>query len=207
MDLHQCLLWRKSPAAIPGMGPQEQIALDYFRTRTAYKLPGVFTSDFWESIVFQASFAEPAVFHAVIALGAIHRNESSIAANLENGKRTQSNESLALQHYNKAIGYLIGHGKSRDKQSLRTVLVACVVFICLELLRCRFQTARAHLQSGLKLLSEMQSHPRRRGRAEGRCIDGEDTFVVPPQHASIDNQLIEALTQLNIQSALFGQGA
>ena len=207
MDPHQCLLWRKSPAAVHGMGPQEQIALDYFRTRTAYKLPGVFTSDFWESIVFQASFAEPAVFHAVIALGAIHRNESSIAASFENGKRTQSNESLALQHYNKAIGYLIEHGKSRDKQSLRTVLVACVVFICLELLRCRFRTARAHLQSGLKLLSEMQSHPRRTGRAEGKCNDGGDTFVVPPQHASVENQLIEALTQLNIQSALFGQGA
>ncbi len=211
MDLHRCLLWRKSPAAVPGIGPQEQIALDYFRTRTAYKLPGVFQSDFWESIVFQASFAEPAVFHAVIALGAIHRNESSIAASLKNGERTQehtqSNESLALQHYNKAITYLVGYGKGRNKQSLRPVLVACVVFICLELLRCRFRTARAHLQSGLKLLSELQSHPRRTSQAEVKCSDGEDIFVAQPQHASVDNQLFEALTQLNIQCALFGQGA
>ncbi len=206
MDLHQFLLWRKCPSAIPGIGPQEQIALDHFRTRTAYKLPGVFTSDFWESIVFQASFAEPAVFHAVIALGAIHRNQSSIAAGLENGQRTQSNESLGLQHYNKAIRYLVGYGKSRSKQATRPVLVACVVFICLELLRGRFRTARAHLQSGLKLLSEMQSHPSRKGWAEGKCNGRDDTFVVPPQHASVDNQLIDALTQLNIQSALFGQG-
>ena len=207
MDLHQFLLWRKCPSAIPGIGPQEQIALDHFRTRTAYKLPGVFTSDFWESIVFQASFAEPAVFHAVIALGAIHRNQSSIAAGLENGQRTQSNESLGLQHYNKAIRYLVGYGKSRSKQATRPVLVACVVFICLELLRGRFRTARAHLQSGLKLLSEMQSHPSRKGWAEGKCNGRDDTFVVPPQHASVDNQLIDALTQLNIQAALFGQGA
>ncbi|SPQ18419.1 7320f4d4-7f59-4fb8-9880-eadbd3543a1c [Thermothielavioides terrestris] len=208
MDVHarQCLLWSKSPVVIPGMGPQEQTALDYFRTRMVYKLPGVFASEFWASTVFQASFAEPAVFHAVIALGAIHRNEWNMAANLENGRRVQSNESLALLHYNKAIRCLLGFGKSRDKQSLRPVLVACVVFICLELLRCRYRTAQAHLQSGLKLLSDMQNHPRRTGRAEGKCNDGEDSFVAPPQRASVDDQLIEALARLHIHSALFCPG-
>ncbi|KAG7293482.1 hypothetical protein NEMBOFW57_003533 [Staphylotrichum longicolle] len=137
------------------MSPQDQIALDYFRTRTAYKLSGVFTSDLWDSIVYQASFAEPAVFHAVIALGAVHRNESSIAANPENGRRTQSNESLALQHYNKAIRHLVG-----------------------------YRTARAHLQSGLKLLSEMQSHI------------GRTTAGAARQHL---DQLIDRLSFLSAQ--------
>ncbi len=182
------------------------MALDYFRERAAAKLPGVFNSEFWDSIIFQASFAEPAVLHAVIALGAMHRHKWSLGASLEKDGPMRSNEPLALQHYNKAIGYLLRHGESRDQRSLRPVLVSCVVFICIELLRGRFETARAHLRGGLKLLNETQSHPEWTSLGDQNgSVDG--TTAVPPQHASVDDLLVDTLIRLNVQSGLLGQGA
>ncbi|KAK3899368.1 hypothetical protein C8A05DRAFT_18187 [Staphylotrichum tortipilum] len=187
------------PSFIPGIGPQELRALDYFWRRTAIKLPGVFGSAFWESIVFQATSSEPAVLHAVVALGAIHRSESAVDAGDQDDEPIEPDERLALQQYNKAISHLRARSESRDKRSLRVVLIACLVFICIELMRRKFRTAQAHLRSGVRLINEIQA------------ASAQQSGVAPagpsPQPASVDDELIEALTRLNIQSALFGQGA
>src|SRR4051812_17128273 len=52
--------------------PDAKDYFDWFKCRTALKLPGTFrASGFWTTLLFQASFSEPAVLHAVLALSSV----------------------------------------------------------------------------------------------------------------------------------------
>jgi hypothetical protein len=186
-------LERSGPATIPGLSQQEYLTFDFFRRRTATKLPGIFANPFWDSIVFQLSLREPAVLHAAIALAATHRHAITLgyaqrpsAAGCSGGM--SPNERLALQQFNKAVGHL-RHPGIKDRQSLRTVLVSCILFTCTELLKGEIGASQAHFQSGLNLLLDMQT-----------------SSVLQPQHDSIDDHLAEAFNRLNIQAAVVGQG-
>jgi hypothetical protein len=177
---------------------QEKGAFDFFKHRSSVKLPGVFDSGFWETLVLQSSYSEPAVLHALMSLGAIHRS----MANFESCKKRDfmnPDERLALQQYNKAIGHLDVHFKSQEKTSLRVALITCMIFICIELLRGRFKVATTHLTNGLNLLRVMQQR--------GKPIATENSILLRPEPGSVDDYLIEAFTRLNIHSGLFGQGA
>jgi len=184
---------------------EEKTCFDFFRRRTALKLPGVFDSDFWESLIFQASSTEPAVLHAIIALGSAHRSEelnshgSEYRGLLKDEGKMDRHERFALQQYNKAISHLQKHFSTKDKMSLRIALITCMMFICLEFLRGEYKTGNTHIENGLNLLSQMQD------RGDGETDD--NVLVVRPQPESVDDYLIEAFACLNMQSALFGLGS
>jgi len=147
------------------------------------KMPGLFESYFWESLVLQTSTHEPAILHAVTAMGAAHRND----------------ERLSLQQYNKAISFLRPHLESRAKDAFRVALITCMVFVSLELLRGNFEISNNHLRNGLILLREFQAR-------EG-LTPTDGPVVLRPDPSVLDDHVIEAFTRLNIQSALFGQGS
>lgn len=175
-----------SLSPIPALGgPNESLAFEYFWHRTTIKLIGIFESFFWKTLVLQASSSEPTVLHAVTAAGAAHRRQ----------------ENLALKEYNKAIVHLGRNLRGQDKQTLRLALMACLIFICIELLRGEFKAGHAHLQNGLQLLSEHLRHEER----PGSTPKGHPPTLKSPED-SIDNHLVEAFTPLNMQSALFGMG-
>ncbi|KAL7928248.1 hypothetical protein V8C35DRAFT_318612 [Trichoderma chlorosporum] len=159
------------------------IGFEYFRKYTVNKLPGVFESGFWNSLVFQASVEDPAVLHAVTALGAAHRNE----------------EAISLVEYNQAIRHLRRHLNRLDNHALRVSLITCMVFACLELLRGGFKTGHAHLSNGMQLLREIQT------RQGITSFDGPIILRTHPQ--SVEDALVEVFSRLNIQAMLFGQVA
>ncbi|KAL9016676.1 MAG: hypothetical protein Q9185_006003 [Variospora sp. 1 TL-2023] len=112
----------------------ERRSFAFFRLRTVPEISGFFPSDFWDRLIPLASFYEPALKHAVIALASLHER-------FENGDESilKSNDDLveggfALQQYNKAIRQLITPSGKQSKPSLDTSLVACVLFACFELL-------------------------------------------------------------------------
>ncbi|KAK4443303.1 hypothetical protein QBC34DRAFT_284485, partial [Podospora aff. communis PSN243] len=188
-----------SPALIPGLDQQEYATFDFFRRRTATKLPGMFSSEFWDTLVFQLSSREPAVLHAVIALAATHRRAIAVGharrpflATDEKDVGLDSDEVLALQQFNKAVGHL-QRFKRKTQESLRATLVSCIIFICIELLKGKVGPSQAHFQSGLKLLQEIQP--------------GEsDASPMQPHAKSVDNHVAEAFARLNIQSSISGGG-
>ncbi|KAL5320183.1 hypothetical protein ACEPPN_010984 [Leptodophora sp. 'Broadleaf-Isolate-01'] len=63
---------QKSVTALRGIKslcPTQQLRyFEWFTHRTVIKLPGLFGSSFWDTLLFQACSNEPAVLHAVIAL-------------------------------------------------------------------------------------------------------------------------------------------
>ncbi|KAH7419713.1 hypothetical protein BKA64DRAFT_651456 [Cadophora sp. MPI-SDFR-AT-0126] len=187
--------------SLPKLNDEEKICFDFFRSTTVVKLPGVFYSHFWQELVLQACVAEPAVLHAVIALGSAHRIEEqtlrprgAIAPDRDELKRR---EVFTIQEYSKAISALRNR-KTEDKNaSLRVVLITCVLFVTLDLLRGEYGNAMTHTQSGWKLMKELQS-----------CNPGTATPQLEADLSSdctsVDESLSESLACLSVQSALFG---
>jgi cholestenol Delta-isomerase len=72
------------PASLVLSGPRAHdnaACFDFFRLRTAPHGAAFFPSSFWQQQVLQVAHAEPAVWHAVAALGALHRRWSIFVAN------------------------------------------------------------------------------------------------------------------------------
>ncbi|KAF4497753.1 Transcriptional regulatory moc3 [Fusarium agapanthi] len=85
--------------------------------------------------------SEPAARHAVLAI-------SSLFENFEPTKESVADE-FSIMHYNKAISIL-----TRDtKPCVDTVLLVCMMFICIEFLRGNREAAITHASHGVHLLN------------------------------------------------------
>ena len=192
----------KAPSLISAASTVEHSYFEWFMGRTALKVPGLFSSPFWDTLVFQASYSEPAVLHAVLALSSAHKrlpgSDSHMTERREN--IPDEKEQFTLRHYSKSIEFLQPHFSAKSKDSVRVALVTCVMFICLEFLRGHYKIATNHLQNGLKLLSHIESKSARLS----------NWIVKPasdPHCDPIDDWLVETFARLNLQAILFGQGS
>ena len=186
----------RPPASVSVLasGTEENGYFEWFKCRTAVKLPGSFVSSFWNTLLFQASLNEPAVLHAVLALSSVHKRG---AINADGQRKTNNipneQEQFMLQHYVKAISHLQPHFSIKDRASFRVALITCVVFVCFEFLRGHFKTAQIHLQNGLKILEEMQM-----------LSNGNDGILrLKPCRESTDDWIVEAFSRLHLQVELF----
>ncbi|KAJ9309167.1 transcriptional regulator family: Fungal Specific TF [Paecilomyces variotii] len=172
---------------------------EWFQLRTVTKMPGFFALPFWNTLLFQAGQTEPAIWHAIMTLSAVHRREFLHLDNQDECARDaiDDQEQFMLRHYTKAIGHLRSHTPDKSNgSSVRIALIACVVFVCLEYLRGRFRTAETHLQSGLKILSELQNSSSMRDKGIIR--------LQPPQ-GDVDDWIVEAFSKLYLQVVLLRQ--
>ena len=173
---------------------EEKDYFEWFKCRTATKLPGLFVLAFWDTLVFQASVDEPAVLHAALALGAVHKSEILLGNRLGScDSFLNEQERFMLQHYSKAISCLQPRCSARNRASVRVALVTCVMFICLELLRGHYQMAQTHLRNGIKLLSESRA-----------CSDVTGSHIPTIQLSCdpVDDHIAEALSSLHVRAAL-----
>ncbi|KAH8749935.1 hypothetical protein F5883DRAFT_633542 [Diaporthe sp. PMI_573] len=189
------------------VGPRnglEQASFDWFRSRAAVKLCGVFGSRFWDTLVLQASMTAPAVLHALLALSSAHKAEMTGRCPPEREEPTkqarEQDTQFTLEQYNKAISCLRPYflKTDHDDESTRVVLITCMVFVCLELLQGRYDEGQTHLQSGLYLLSQLQAK---------QCPVGTEGVLVLGnlQESYNDCYLVEVYSRLYAQSAFYGQ--
>ena len=155
--------------------PQGQGYLEWFFRRSVLKLPCIFGSSFWDTVILQASSGEQAILHATLALGAAHKNEIF----RKPGPRTKhdapdKHEQYALNQYTMAISTLTPHLVAKNQESFRITLITCLVFVCLEFLLGNWNTGFLHLQKGLKLLEHYSSNSWRSNDLVDRAIT--DTF-------------------------------
>jgi hypothetical protein len=163
---------------------EESVYLEWFGRRTVLKLPGAFAAVFWATRVMQASHSEPAVLHAIMALGSAHKKEISENGSLDGkGKALNKRERFMLQHYSKAIKHIQPHFSTKNNTSLDVGLMTCVIFVCLEFFRGNYRTGYIHLQNGLRLLNDAES-----------------------RSSSVDRSVIETLVRMDVAANLFGQG-
>ncbi|RDW59112.1 hypothetical protein BP5796_12036 [Coleophoma crateriformis] len=167
--------------------PEEQRYFEWFHHCSMTKLPGVFDSRFWSTLVLQASSKEPAVLHAVLALGAVHRREV-LDVERPRGRRDvfDKQEQFMLRQYSKAISGLQPHFVAQNKESWRVTLIACLIFVFFEYLRGHYQAGGIHLQNGLRLADHCKS-------------------ILKLSDDPIDKSIMEAFVRLQLQVQMFGQ--
>lgn len=177
----------------------ERAYFDWFLSQSTSKLPGIFGSGFWDTLVLQAAATEPAVLHAVLALSCAHRSSSMIGStkSLPGSLGPDRHEQFCLRQYSSAIGGLTPHFSNNSKASIRVALIACIIFTALEFVRGQYQTAKNHFHMGLKLLAQLKTVSRATHELDNPGISKADQ--------SIDGWLAEQFARLHLQAKLFGQ--
>ncbi|KAI1747013.1 hypothetical protein F4782DRAFT_522753 [Xylaria castorea] len=128
--------------------PRSKRSFAFFVQRTCSQLAGFFGSHFWERLVLQAAHHEPAIRHAIIAIGSRHELAVQQTANID------AVGVFALGQYNLAIKHLLDPSFTNGKRSVDIYLVSSILFACFENMQGNNALAITHIQSGVKLLRE-----------------------------------------------------
>ncbi|CRG91006.1 hypothetical protein PISL3812_08054 [Talaromyces islandicus] len=144
-------------------------SFQYFYERTVSSLAGYGGSEFWNRLVLQVSQHEKPIWHALVALGALHENfeshhHSTAFELLQNGQ-----DNFAIQEYVIAIRALLSPSNpsspdtctraSAETTSNITVdvcLISCILFVCFETLSGHYVSAINHARSGMRILGEVR---------------------------------------------------
>lgn len=128
-------------------GDQEMRGFEYFRHKTSPQLAGFFPSAFWSTLILRATFHEPVIKHAVLALSSIHERFTSGDKSILNPIWEKGEGGLALTQYNQAIQHLVKPQK-KGPQAVDVCLIACVLFSSFEVSP---SPRRTHLGRGIAL--------------------------------------------------------
>ncbi|KAJ8129784.1 hypothetical protein O1611_g3846 [Lasiodiplodia mahajangana] len=123
-------------------------SFSFFVQRTCSQLAGFFGSNFWERITLQAAYHEPAVRHAIVAIGSRHE-----LAMQQTGEIATVGI-FALEQYNLSIRHLLDPSLSRGQRGIDIYLILSILFACFENIQGNHALSIAHIQSGVKLLRE-----------------------------------------------------
>lgn len=131
----------------------------FYQTVVAPSVGGPLRPAFWTETVAQKLYSEPAARHAIIAISSLYGLDSRHAPSPAAAAMAECARSrLAIAHYNEAIRFLVGPGSSC---SLDTVLLVCVLFVCIEFLRGNVDAAATHIVHGVSLLNAAPGPPPR----------------------------------------------
>lgn len=128
-------------------------SIHHFVHRSAKDLTGPFQSQVWGSYVLSLCATSPAIQNAVIALSGFHERFCSpvtAVASLQG----------CFQHYHKAvknINSLLDGQNRKSTSTIQETLVACAIFICIEILIGNDAAALTHLEGGLGILRQMHT--------------------------------------------------
>ncbi|KAE8391722.1 hypothetical protein BDV23DRAFT_152863 [Aspergillus alliaceus] len=180
---------------LPGMRVRERRYFTFFQSYTMPMVVGYFHSEAWEKIVLQLGQTEPAVCHAIAALGALH--EFTEDNGMPNGEleRKSCHRYSALDQYNRAISALYQRLGSNDPHFRLVTLACCIVFIFFEFLQENYGAALTHLDNGLRILANPRGTTAR--SSIPRSLYDQDASSLP------EDALVRALARLDVQAAHF----
>lgn len=166
----------------------------FFVRSSAPQLAGYFDLPFWQRMVLQAGRHEPAVKHAIAAIGTLHEKllTGAVNSNVSQDKRTR----FALEQCNKSIQHLITPAQEGKAPDIRLILTTCVLFTCFEALQGNCESAIGHATQGYSLAQQYASDPEkdsgafavefdelcltlRRLQTQSKGLMGKDMNVVP----------------------------
>jgi hypothetical protein len=123
---------------------EQEHALDCFYYWSVKCFPSELTVPFWQQDILH----EPATRHAMMAMGILHE----IYRHKMTGPPSTQRRIAAMQHYGKAIQSLLSqNGSATSNNKMAISLLACLLFVCLEVSQGHYKSGLAHLQSGFKL--------------------------------------------------------
>ncbi|KUJ19351.1 uncharacterized protein LY89DRAFT_612974 [Mollisia scopiformis] len=186
---------------IPFLNHSESAAFDLFRSQTIREMSGLRSSNFWKKIALPACYSVPAILHASMALASAGRWSQAS----RKGYHPLGSDLMKLDtvhYYNKAIQHLKIHvAKHGDLSSLKISLIACILFIALELSTGRFGQALMHLNQGRKLLHTTSS-----SKLSAKCdskVSTKTARLLSSFH-STEDEIVSVFADLDLQATYFG---
>lgn len=151
------ILYKSSlPVKLFATNDEENQHFQFFRTTTILHFAGYLDASFWTRKLLQASHTFPAIWHAITALGAMHRrfiiDQTASLPLMVAGKQMK----FALRQFNISIQHLLQTWPSEVPDNLNNIVVltASVLFTCLCSLQGQHSQAIMHIKNGLKLFHE-----------------------------------------------------
>lgn len=123
-------------------------------------VPGVLTyfdSGLWSNVIPQCGHADSAIRHALAALAAEHeRSELAFlryrkTSSPDRDAHEDAMRNFSLQQYNKAIMRLSLRMESDGQQTVKTTLICCLLFMCIESMKGNDRMMTGHIRNGLKI--------------------------------------------------------
>jgi len=169
---------------------EERRAFHFFRSYSVRAMQGYFDSEFWSRLVLQASYTEPTIRHAVIALGSLHETTQNKDSAVR--KAGKAYDKFALQQCNKAIANLTQGLCARGQRSIEVLLMSCALFVCFEILQGNYESALTHMESGVRMYRNWQAENGNSGPhiSSGSC------------HI-LDKEIVQIFSRLNLQVLMF----
>ncbi|KAL1869708.1 hypothetical protein VTK73DRAFT_3012 [Phialemonium thermophilum] len=171
---------------------QESLYFQLFREQTANELSGFFDNIFWSRGVLQECHSEPAIRHAVVALGALYKTLEKTCESPPGSPSDQATSAadsafahweMAVKKYSQACHELVG---LKSQVAERTLLMGSVLLACFDSFIGDHQQAIKQIQSGLGLLEQLRAQRRR-------------SFLPKPEEP-VEEELIQMFTRLAIQA-------
>jgi Fungal specific transcription factor domain/Fungal Zn(2)-Cys(6) binuclear cluster domain len=188
------------PSASRFKSPQEYRFHQLFCSKVAKELSGFLPTNLWHQSVLQAAEAEPFLFDAVVAVGALHKiiTDAPDLKDAEAHRRSNEEHNFALERYHKALGCM-RKALSEGKMETRTALIACLLTICFDNFYGSRHTALLSMQSGVNLARQI-SRPRT------SCTPSRLNSAEVKTNATstgIEGELVAIFTRLDITSMSF----
>ncbi|PYI19746.1 hypothetical protein BO99DRAFT_473482 [Aspergillus violaceofuscus CBS 115571] len=189
-----------APIARPDTNTDEQRCFSIFFHQTAPRMADWFNVEVWQRIVLQISLAEPAAYHAAVALSALHEDVEmrGLCRAGQHGMH-DSHHLFAFTQYGKAMVMLRRRLASNDPHVRMVALICCITFICVELLHGSYKSASVHLRRGVQLVEQRDGywrhHPRQDSHPTAQLRYGSATEAA----------LVQAFMVLDIQIAQYEQ--
>ena len=189
--------------SLPTLDPMKSPIFEHFRSQTIPELAGLRSSGFWRNVALPACYSEPAILHASLALSCAHR----FRAEQKSGRSQPSSQSIrliAIVEYNKAIHSLNEQILEHENaSSLRVILIACVIFIVLELFGGCLDKAVVHLSEGRKLLLQL-GLTQNDDSAGARSENETKALYLAAEPESVEEKLVNQFAHIDLQSTYFG---
>ncbi|KAL3454964.1 C6 zinc finger domain protein [Aspergillus heterothallicus] len=141
----------------------EKRCVSFFLHRLIPNLTSFHDSSLWQQLILQMTCSEPAVYHAVVALGAAAQGLEREGICLPGTTPQNTWHQFALEESIRSFNLLMKRPALYDPQFQQALLVCCLLFVLLELAATNYSSATAHLRSGLAIIREtsIEHHLRR----------------------------------------------
>ncbi|KAH8808971.1 fungal-specific transcription factor domain-containing protein [Xylogone sp. PMI_703] len=156
------------PSQLAIRSQQESQYFDFFRSRCIRDFSTCCSEYLWKQVILQACSNEPFILHAVLAISALYRSHLQSINQLA---QTESNPvEYSLKQYNLAIQSL--RAKLQNGGELREAVLACLLFVSIEICQGRDSSAMVHIKNGEDLLKAISAT-----KQYGSGSDGFDEIV------------------------------
>ena len=138
--------------ALPRNNPEEVRSYQFFLEVAAPILAGTSDIELWLSEIPRVCHADPAIWHAIVSLGAVYESFTSPRPSPSASKGTR--DSFVLRQFNLSIRCLTSRILRREDKW--RALTASVIFTCVCIIMDLHREARLHIKAGCTLLREIQ---------------------------------------------------